>query len=110
MIVALHSVLRPGMVEEYETRHRTIPDALVATFARIGIHQWQIWRSDHDLFHLVECDDWGAANVALDTDPANAQWQEWIGVCVDHFAQVGGPGAAGMVLPKVWSLSDQVGA
>ena len=110
MIVALHSVLRPGMINEYEQRHRRIPDPLVQTFARIGIRQWRIWRSDHELFHLVDCEDWEVANAVLDTDPANAQWQEWIGVCVDHFAQPGGPGAAGMALPSVWNLADQIDA
>lgn len=108
MIIALHSVLRRGAEAEYEARHRRIPDDLAATFARIGIHDWSIWRSGVDLFHLVDCDDWIAANEALTTDPANAAWQADIGRFVDHFVQVSGPGPAGQVLPHVYSLREQV--
>jgi L-rhamnose mutarotase len=107
MIIALHSVLHPGAEGEYDERHATIPEDLVITFARIGIHDWSIWRSGTDLFHLVECDDWLAANEALADDPANAAWQADIGRFVDHFVQVSGPGPAGQVLPPVYSLRTQ---
>lgn len=107
MIIALHSVLRAGAQRDYDERHAAIPDDLLITFARIGIHDWSIWRSGRDLFHLVDCDDWLAANEALADDPANAAWQADIGRFVDHFVQVSGPGPAGQVLPHVYSLQAQ---
>ncbi|WP_020579348.1 L-rhamnose mutarotase [Actinopolymorpha alba] len=107
MIVPLHSVLRPGAEADYEREHQRIPDDLAASFARIGIRNWSIWRSGRDLFHLVECDDWVAAMKALAGDPADEAWQAHIGRYVDHFVGAES-GPAGQVLPHVWSLRDQV--
>lgn len=110
MRVALHSILRAGHEAAYDAAHAAIPDDLVASFERVGIHDWQIWRSGRDLFHLVECDDFAAAMQALDDDPANRRWQESINRHVDHFVTTG-EGPEGMVLPLVWTLTAQrVGA
>ena len=106
MRVALHSIIRDGHEAAYDAAHSAIPDDLVASFERLGIHDWQIWRSGRDLFHVVDCDDFAAAMRALDHDPANQRWQESINQHVDHFA-TSGPGAEGMVLPQVWSLAAQ---
>jgi L-rhamnose mutarotase len=101
--VALHSVLKPGLEEGYDAAHARIPDDLVAAHRRVGIHDWQIWRSGSDLFHLVECDDFEEAVRALEHDPANERWQETIGPFVDHFERPAG----GMELPLVWRMTDQ---
>ncbi|MEN0083664.1 MAG: L-rhamnose mutarotase [Leifsonia sp.] len=106
MRVALHSILREGHEAAYDADHAAIPDDLVVSFERVGIHDWQIWRSGRDLFHLVECDDFAAAMRALDDDPANRRWQASINRHVDHFV-TGGPGPEGMVLPLVWTLTAQ---
>ena len=107
MIVALHSRLKEGTEEAYVQAHQAIPADLVASFHRIGIHHWSIWRSGRSLFHLVECDDYVAAMTALQDDPADEAWQERMRAYVDRF--VGGEaGPAGQILPHVWSLSDQL--
>lgn len=106
MRVALHSILRPGHEAAYDAAHAAIPDDLVASFERVGIHDWQIWRSGRDLFHLVECDDFAAAMRALDDDPANLRWQESINRHVDHFVTTGADPEE-MVLPLVWTLTGQ---
>jgi L-rhamnose mutarotase len=106
MRIALHSVLREGHEAAYDEAHATIPDDLVASFARLGIHDWAIWRSGTRLFHLVDCDDFAAAMAALEGDPANQRWQEFIGRHVDHFEQLG-TGVDGQELPLVWELSQQ---
>jgi len=106
MRIALHSVLREGHEAAYDAAHAAIPADLMASFERVGIHDWQIWRSGRDLFHLVECDDFAAAMRALDDDPANRRWQESINRHVDHFV-ADRPGADGMVLPLVWTLAAQ---
>jgi len=103
MRVALHSVLREGHETAYDEAHAAIPDDLVGSFDRLGIQDWQIWRSGRDLFHLVDCDDFAAAMAALDDDPANQRWQEFINQHVDHFEEPGG----GMELPLVWTLAQQ---
>ena len=108
MRVALHSVVREGREAGYEEAHATIPDDLVESFARVGIHDWTIWRSGRDLFHVVDCDDFVAAMEALDSDPANERWQAFIGPYVDHFVTTA-EGHAGMLLGQVWRLSAQRG-
>lgn len=105
MRVALHSVLRSGTELDYDREHERIPDDLAASFARVGIHEWTIWRVGDRLFHLVECDDFDAAMRALDGDPANERWQARIGRFVDLF--VGGPDGAPAPLPEVWDLGRQ---
>lgn len=89
MIVALHSRLVPGSEEGYDRDHARIPDDLRATFDRLGIREWRIWRSGLDVFHLVDCDDYAAAMAGFDGDPANDRWQEVIDGYVDHFVDQG---------------------
>ena len=103
-IVALHSVLREGVEDAYDTAHARIPDDLVAAHRRAGIRDWQIWRSGRHVFHLVDCDDFDAARRQLERDPANERWQEAMGAFVDHF-EVADSG--GWALPLVWRMSDQ---
>ena len=98
MIVALHSVLRAGREEEYDSAHERIPDDLIEAHQRAGIHEWRIWRSGSDLFHIVECDDFASAIRALEHDPANERWQAFIGSYVERSATA---------LPLVWSMRDQ---
>lgn len=106
MIVALHSVLHDGAEADYEREHERIPPDLEASFSRLGIHGWSIWRSGRNLFHLVDCDDWLGAMTELENDPANLSWQAHIGRYVAHFVGAEG-GAAGQVLPLVYSLRAQ---
>lgn len=106
MRVALHSVVRDGHEAGYEAAHATIPEDLAASFARVGIRDWTIWRSGRDLFHLVDCDDFVAAMDALATDEANQRWQAFIGRFVDHF-ETTGEGPQGMIVGQVWSLAGQ---
>jgi L-rhamnose mutarotase len=102
---ALHSVLRAGRAADYDVVHARIPDELIEAHRRAGIRDWRIWRSGHDLFHLVECDDFAAALEQLEREPANERWQELIGEYVDHFEL--GPGG-GPELPLVWRMRDQL--
>ncbi len=102
MRIALHSTVRDG----YRAEHATIPEDLVDTFARVGIHEWTIWGSGDRMFHLVECDDWDAALAALDQEPANARWQATIGPFVELYRD--GAGEEGFVpLDVVWDLGRQ---
>lgn len=107
MLIALHSEIREGEVPGYLEMHATIPSDLVETFTRVGINDWTIWRSGRRLFHLVDCDDWDAANAELGPDPANVAWQERIGRYVELFR--GSDGEDGYApLHEVWRLAAQV--
>jgi L-rhamnose mutarotase len=104
-LVALHSVLRPGREEGYDAAHERIPEDLIEAHRRAGIQDWRIWRSGNDLFHLVECDDFGAAMRSLESEPANRRWQAVIGDYVDHFRVT--PSGT-LPLPLVWRMRDQI--
>ncbi|HEY0247032.1 MAG TPA: L-rhamnose mutarotase [Gryllotalpicola sp.] len=106
MRLALHSTLRPGHEDAYERDHLVVPDELAETFARIGIHDWQIWREGIHLFHVLECDDFDAAMTALDADEANRRWQAFIGAHVEGFLPDGDP----RPIRPVWHLAEQRGA
>ena len=99
MIVALHTVLRTGCEESYDTVHERIPADLLAAHRRVGIRDWRIWRSGRDLFHLVECDDFDAAMGELVGDPANEEWQAFIGDYLDR--------SEATPLRLVWRMRDQ---
>jgi len=106
MRIALHSVIVDGGIEDYRAHHARVPDELAALFERAGIHDWVIWRSGDRLFHLVDCDDWGAAMSVVGPDPANARWQADIGRFVAGFH---GPDGEDDYAPleNVWSLARQ---
>ncbi|MCP1428416.1 L-rhamnose mutarotase [Microbacterium foliorum] len=107
MRIALHSEIRDGAIDHYRSAHVRIPDALAATFDRIGIRDWTIWRSGHRLFHLVDCEDWDAAIAALQDDPADHAWQADIGRFVEVFRDA--EGAEGTApLEEIWDLRTQV--
>jgi L-rhamnose mutarotase len=98
-VVALRSLLRAGCEAGYDAAHVRIPDDLLEAHRRAGIRDWSIWRSGRDLFHLVECDDLQAAFDALDGDPANERWQDFIGDYVESFNP--------RPLPLVWRMREQ---
>jgi hypothetical protein len=68
---------------------RPFPDDLVEAHPRAGIHDWTIWRSGRELFHLVECDDLETAFRLLDGD---------------HVEQIDAT-----PLQLVWRMRDQIG-
>ena len=100
--VALHSEVRDG----YTEAHAGIPDDLLAAFARVGIHEWTIWRSGARMFHFIVCDDWDAAIVALEDEPANARWQERIGPYVECYRDADAERSFAP-LAVVWDLAAQ---
>lgn len=75
MRVALHTRLAPGREEAYEQAHREVPAELVAAIRAAGAHEWTIWRSGLDLFHVIDCDDYAALLAALADLPVNVAWQ-----------------------------------
>jgi L-rhamnose mutarotase len=109
MRIALHSFLHSGQELGYEQAHRVIPDDLLAALRRAGIRDWAIWRDGQDLFHIVDCDDFDAAQRALADDPVNQRWQETMSAYVARFAE-NPEGAAGVALRHVWTLSEQAGS
>ena len=101
MRVALHTRLAPGREEEYEQAHREVPPELVAAIRAAGAHEWTIWRSGLDLFHVIDCDDYAALLAALADLPVNVAWQARMAGYLDVVHDYS---AAGEGLPVVWHL------
>ncbi|MER6172829.1 L-rhamnose mutarotase [Streptosporangium sp. NPDC001681] len=103
MRVALHTRVKPGRESEYDQAHREVPAELVEAIKRGGAHEWTIWRSGRDLFHVIECDDYEALLSSPAGLPANITWQarmaELLEVTHDYSEDGAGKG-----LPAVWRL------
>jgi L-rhamnose mutarotase len=101
--VALHTRVRSDRIDDYERAHREVPPELVAAIRAAGAHEWTIWRSGVELFHVIDCDDYPALLAALATLPVNIAWQARMGELLDvvHDYSAAG-GEAG--LPVVWQL------
>ncbi|WP_028798771.1 L-rhamnose mutarotase [Streptomyces sp. 142MFCol3.1] len=104
MRVALHTKVRADRVAAYEAAHREVPEELTAAIRAAGATSWTIWRSGTDLFHVLECEDYGRMLAELERLPVNIAWQARMAELLDVVHDYSGAGAdAG--LPVVWELS-----
>ncbi|MFJ9348546.1 L-rhamnose mutarotase [Streptomyces sp. NPDC101237] len=103
MRVALHTKVRADRVDAYEAAHREVPAALSDAIRAAGATSWTIWRSGTDLFHVLECADYGALLAELEKLPVNVAWQARMAELLDVVHDYSGAGTdAG--LPVVWEL------
>ncbi|GGI98682.1 L-rhamnose mutarotase [Streptomyces brasiliensis] len=103
MRVALHTRVRANHIAEYEAAHREVPKELTAAIRAAGATSWTIWRSGTDLFHLLECEDYGRLLAELNELPVNVAWQARMAELLDVVHDYSDEGAdAG--LPVVWEL------
>ncbi|MDH6143417.1 MULTISPECIES: L-rhamnose mutarotase [Kitasatospora] len=103
MRVALHTRIRPDRVKEYESAHRAVPDELTSAIRAAGVSTWTIWRSGCELFHLLECEDYGRLLAELEHLPVNIAWQARMADLLDVVHDYSADGA-GAGLPVVWQL------
>ncbi|MFL6073885.1 MAG: L-rhamnose mutarotase [Mycobacteriales bacterium] len=106
MRVALHTRLRPGTEAEYEQAHREVPPELVKAIREAGAHEWTIWRSGLDLFHLIDCDDYPTLLAQLADLPVNIAWQARMANYLDipHDYSTDGSDKG---LPTIWTLPPE---
>ncbi|MFD4566506.1 L-rhamnose mutarotase [Streptomyces sp. NPDC058467] len=103
MRIALHTKVRADRVAEYEAAHRAVPKELTAAVRAAGATSWTIWRSGTDLFHVLECEDYGRMLAELEKLPVNIAWQARMAQLLDVVHDYSATGAdAG--LPVVWEL------
>ncbi|MEV6833219.1 L-rhamnose mutarotase [Streptomyces sp. NPDC051133] len=103
MRVALHTKVRAHRLADYEAAHREVPKELTDAVRAAGATSWTIWRSGTDLFHLLECEDYGRLLAALERLPVNVAWQARMAELLDVAHDYSQRGAdAG--LPVVWEL------
>ncbi|WP_020135216.1 L-rhamnose mutarotase [Streptomyces sp. 351MFTsu5.1] len=103
MRVALHTTVRADRVDEYEAAHREVPVELTDAIRAAGASSWTIWRSGTDLFHVLECEDYGRLLAELEKLPVNVTWQARMAELLDVVHDYSDEGAAAG-LPVVWEL------
>ncbi|EGX57231.1 hypothetical protein SZN_23836 [Streptomyces zinciresistens K42] len=103
MRVALHTKVRADRVDAYEAAHREVPEELTAAIRAAGATSWTIWRSGTDLFHVLECADYGRLLAELDQLPVNTAWQARMAELLDVVHDYSREGADA-ALPVVWEL------
>ncbi len=101
-LIALRTRLKPGKEAEYDRVHATIPPELDAALRESGVRQWRIWRDGHDLFHLVEVEDYQAMRHKLRDHPANLPWQARMAELLEVPDSYSGDDRG---IPLVWSLA-----
>lgn len=99
--IALHTRLKAGKEQEYESVHAAIPPELDEALRAAGVRSWRIWRSGRDLFHLVEVDDYRRMRAALRDHPANIPWQARMSSLLEVADSYAGDDTG---LPLVWEL------
>lgn len=104
MKVGIHTRLKPGAEERYESYHRAVWPEVLAAIRRVGIRDYVIFRDGLDLFHCIECDDYDRAIAELARDPVNIRWQAemapMMAVAHDYSGQ------SSDRLPLIFDLSD----
>jgi L-rhamnose mutarotase len=68
--------LRPEAVEEYELRHASLPEELVAITRDTGIRNYSIFLRGTTVFGYLEADDPDAAIAAGAERPVVIAWQK----------------------------------
>ena len=103
MRIALHTRVRTDRIEEYERAHQEVPAELTDAIRAAGVTAWTIWRSGTELFHVIDCADYGAVLAHLAALPVNVAWQARMAELLDvaHDYSVAGAGSG---LPVVWQL------
>jgi L-rhamnose mutarotase len=99
--IALHTRLKPGKEQEYESVHAVIPVDLDAALREAGVHSWQIWRDGLDLFHVVEVEDYQHMRDLLREHPANVPWQARMAELLDVSDDYSGTDSG---IRPVWEL------
>lgn len=84
--IALHTKLKPGAAADYVQAHAVIPADLDELLRRHGVTAWRIWRSEDDLFHEIEVQDWAQFKAAMAAEPVDRAWQERMNVFLDTSA------------------------
>ena len=76
--IAFRMQVKPGKLEEYIAHHRHVWPELLADLRDAGYRNYSIFHDGHDLFGVLECDNWEAANARLAQSDANRRWQAFM--------------------------------
>jgi L-rhamnose mutarotase len=71
--------IKPDAIEEYEREHKRVWPELLAKLKEVGICDYSVFRRGQDLTLVLRTDDFDRAWDALDQDPVNQRWQQFMG-------------------------------
>ncbi|MDC0766666.1 L-rhamnose mutarotase [Streptomyces sp. HD] len=85
MRIALHTKVRADRIAEYEAARQEVPVELTDAIRAAGAISWTIgrWgsprasafeRGGTDLFHVLDCEDYGRLLAELEKLPVNVAW------------------------------------
>jgi L-rhamnose mutarotase len=100
--VGLHTRLKAGAEAEYDALHEAVWPQVVDAIRASGVTMWRIYRDGLDLFHYIECEDYGRAIAELAGREANRRWQATLAPLMEVAHDYSGE-AAGR-LPLVFEL------
>lgn len=74
----LFAELRPECRDEYIEAHRHVWPELLERYREIGYHKITCHVLDNQLAVVIEAEDLDAVERALEHDPIDRRWQEWM--------------------------------
>ncbi len=70
--------IKADKIAEYEREHTRVWPELLKKLKDVGISDYSIFRRGQDLTLVLRVDDFEKAWDALDRDPVNRRWQEFM--------------------------------
>ena len=101
--IALNTRLKPGKEADYDRIHASIAPELHAALASAGVHDWRIWRSGRELFHVVQVEDYRAMRRQLAAHPVNITWQARMAELLEVDDDYSGDDSG---ITQVWSFAQ----
>ena len=71
--------IKPDAIEEYELEHTRVWPEMLAALKDVGISDYSIFRRGQELILVLRVHDFDAAWEALDRNPVNLRWQQFMG-------------------------------
>ena len=96
--------VKPDRLDEYRVRHRQVWDSMLVALRDSGWRNYSLFlRSDGLLVGYLECDDFAAAQRAMELAEVNARWQAEMAPFFD-LSEGQRPDTAGELLEEIFHL------
>lgn len=100
--IAFRMQVKAGKLEEYIAHHGAVWPELLDDLRAAGYRDYSIFHDGNDLFAVLECDDWEAANARLAGSDANRRWQAFMHEYLEQ--QVDAETGPTRLMPEIFRL------
>jgi len=83
--------VRPEKIDEYVEAHRQVEPEMLAALRDAGIRNYTIFRHGNEMFGYFESDDLAAAAAYMESQEANARWQDAMAELLEERVPDAGP-------------------